>query len=178
MVTYLNGGTTGFTTLVYEPYQGGQGVVVNNTWQKWNIGSNGLFWSTRTVKCSNGTILGTPGGPASYTLAQIKSMCPNGLVAGFGVNIGSNNPGYNVETDLFNFNGTTYNFEPFVTPTDKDQCKHGGYVDYADAQGHAFKNQGACVSFVNNGDNDHKDNNKEANQDNTKPENTGTESND
>ena len=52
-----------FTTLVYEPYQGGQGVVVNNVWQKWNIDSTGLFWSTRTVVCSNGVVAGTPGRP-------------------------------------------------------------------------------------------------------------------
>ena len=34
---------SGFTTLVYEPYQGGQGVVVNNVWQKWTIDNAGLF---------------------------------------------------------------------------------------------------------------------------------------
>jgi hypothetical protein len=30
----------------------------------------------------------------------------------YGVNIGSNNPGYIVRTDLFDFNGTVYDFEP------------------------------------------------------------------
>lgn len=112
LVTFLNGGTTGFTTLVFEPYQNpAQGPIVPNTWQQWDVDS-GLFWSTRTVTCSGGTILGTPGGPASYTLAQINTICPNAVVAGYGVNIGSNNPGYNVYTDLFNFNGTIYDFEP------------------------------------------------------------------
>jgi hypothetical protein len=111
LIVYLTGGTTGFTTLVFEPYQNtAQGAVINNVWQKWNV-ATGQFWSTHTVVCSNGTVLGTPGGPASYTLAQIKTMCPTAAAAGFGVNIGSNNPSYNVETDLFNFNGTTYNFE-------------------------------------------------------------------
>jgi hypothetical protein len=112
LVTFLNGGTSGFTTLVFEPYQNPlQGAIVAGTWQSWDVDA-GLFWSTRTVTCSNGTITGTPGGPSSYTLAQINSICPNALVAGFGVNIGSNNPSYDVYTDLVNFNGDVYDFEP------------------------------------------------------------------
>ena len=112
LVTFLNGGTSGFSTLVFEPYQNPlEGPVVPTVWQQWNVGA-GLFWSTRTVACSGGTVVGTPGGPASYTLAQINVLCPNAVVIGFGVNIGSNNPSYNVETDLFNFNGTVYDFEP------------------------------------------------------------------
>jgi hypothetical protein len=151
LVTFLNGGAAGFTTLVFEPYQNPtQGPVVNGVWQQWDVDA-GLFWSSRTVTCSNGTIVGTPGGPASYTLAQINSMCPNAVVAGFGVNVGSNNPGYNVETDLFNFNGTVYDFEPFQTPNDKEQCKNGGYRALADNNGQPFKNQGDCVSFVASG---------------------------
>jgi hypothetical protein len=101
-----------FTTLVYEPYQGGQGVVLPDVWQFWNIDSTGRFWSSRTVVCSNGGVVGTPGGPATYTIADIKAMCPNAVVVQFGVNIGTNNPGYVVRTDLFNFNGTVYDFEP------------------------------------------------------------------
>ena len=108
-------GTSGFTTLVFEPYQNpgnnGNPTVVSSTWQEWDVDS-GLFWSTRTVSCPNGTVVGTPGGPATYTLAQLNSMCPGAVVIGYGVNIGQNNPAYNVYTDLFNFNGTTYDFEP------------------------------------------------------------------
>jgi hypothetical protein len=123
LITYLNGGTAGFTTLVFEPYQNPlQGPVVNGVWQSWDV-DQGLFWSTRTVECSNGTIVGTPGGPATYTLAQISATCPNALVAGFGVNIGSNNPGYVVRADLVDFNGTTYNFEPDAVCREKDNNK-------------------------------------------------------
>ena len=142
---------SGFTTLVFEPYQGGLGPVVPGAWQQWNV-SQGLFWSSRTVVCSNGTVVGTPGGPAAYTLAQIKTMCPSAVVVQFGVNIGSNNPGYTVRTDLVNFNGTTYNFEVANTPTNKDQCKNGGYAQYTDASGKPFTNQGQCVSFVKHQD--------------------------
>ena len=150
LVMCLNGAPTscGFTTLVFEPYQNPQmGPIVPNAWQQWNVAA-GLFWSTRTVNCSGGAVLGTPGGPATYTLSQIASTCPDAVVAGFGVNIGSNNPGYMVRTDGFNFNGTTYDFQLTNTPTSKDQCKDGNFVNFTDAQGQAFTNQGRCVSFV------------------------------
>lgn len=150
VIALLNG-TTGFTTLVFEPYQNPlEGPVVPGVWQQWNV-DNGLFWSTRTVTCTNGTILGTPGGPSSYTLAQINTACPNAVVIGFGVNIGTNNPGYNVETDLFNFNGTVYDFEPFDVATAKDECKDGGWATLHRADGSSFDNQGDCIQYVNTG---------------------------
>lgn len=148
VIAFLNG-TSGFTTLVFEPYQNPlQGPVVNNVWQQWDVDA-GFFWSTRTVACSNGTILGTPGGPATYTLAQIQNACPSAVVIGYGVNIGTNNPGYDVETDLFNFNGTTYDFEPYEVATNKDQCKKDGWQSVKKADGSSFKNQGECVSYAN-----------------------------
>jgi hypothetical protein len=146
---FLNGGTSGFSTLVYEPYQNPtQGTITNGEWQQWDV-DQGLFWSTRTVTCSNGTINGTPGGPATYTLAQVNSICPEAVVIGFGVNIGSNNPSYDVETDLVRFNDTTYNFEPSNTPSNKDECKKDGYKTLTDQNGQPFKNQGQCVSWTN-----------------------------
>jgi len=149
LITYLNGGTSGFSTLVYEPYQNpAQGPIVPNVWQQWDVDA-GLFWSTRTVTCSNGTIVGAPGGPATYTLAQIQTICPNAVVAGYGVNIGTNNPGYTVSTDLFNFNGTTYDFQLHNMPANKDQCKDGDFANFSDAQGQPFKNQGQCVKSAN-----------------------------
>jgi len=147
-------GTSGFTTLVFEPYQNpgnnGNPTVINNVWQQWDVDA-GLFWSTQTVTCSNGVIAGTPGGPATYTLADIKAACPGAVVIGFGVNIGTFNPLYNVETDLFNFNGTTYDFEPYRVATNKDDCKDGGYLNVKRADGSSFKNQGQCIKYVNTG---------------------------
>ena len=146
---YLLGGTTGFSTLVFEPYQNPEeGAVVPGAWQQWDVAS-GLFWSTRTVACENGTILGTPGGPAVYTLSAVEQACPNAVVAGFGVNVGANNPAYDVETDLFDFSGTVYDFEPSIgPPTSKDQCKDGGWQTFNNP---TFKNQGDCVSYVATG---------------------------
>ena len=158
LVMCLNGGTTaadcGFTTLVFEPYQNPQqGPIIPGLWQRWDVFA-GLFWSTRTVTCSNGTVLGTPGGPATYTIAQIQSMCPSAYVFQFGVNIGSNNPGYVVRTDGFNFNGTIYDFQLTNSPASKEDCKDGGFANFTDAEGHPFKNQGQCVASAAHGSGD------------------------
>lgn len=134
----------GFTTLVYEPYQ--NGAIVPATWQQWDVDA-GLFWSTRTVvEC--GLVAGA-GGPAIYTLAGMQALCPNAVVLGNGVNIGTFNPGYTVATDGVQFNDTIYDFEVGRTPATKDDCKNGGWMTFNDP---AFKNQGDCISYVNQRD--------------------------
>ena len=141
-------------TLVFEPYlnpgNNGNATIVPDVFQKYDV-YNGLFYSSSTVTCSHGTIIGTGSGAPLYTLAQIKTICPNALVVEFGVKIGTSNPNYNVETDLLNFNGTTYDFEPFNVATSKDQCKMGGFNNVTRTDGSSFKNQGDCLQFVNTG---------------------------
>jgi hypothetical protein len=144
----VTGGTcSGFTTFVYEPYE--NGTVTPNVWQAWDVDA-GQFWSSRTATGGGtcNTVAGFGGAPF-YTLAALKAACPNAVAVGFGVNIGSNNPSYNVETDLVTFNGTTYNFEPATAPatvtlTSKDDCKNNGWMQSTNP---TFKNQGDCVSF-------------------------------
>ena len=65
------------------------------------------------------------------------------------MNIRNDSPGYVVRTDGVNFNGTTYDFQLANSPTSKDQCKEGGFVNFTDAQGQPFTNQGQCVSYAN-----------------------------
>jgi len=36
-------------------------------------------------------------------------------------------------------------------PTTKDDCKQGGWRNLEDDQGRPFLNQGACISFVQQG---------------------------
>ena len=48
--------------------------------------------------------------------------------------------------DVFTMSGTLT--IPSPVPTDKDQCKHGGWRNFVDDQGEPFPNQGQCVSFV------------------------------
>lgn len=143
----LNGAAAGgFTTFVYEPYE--NGVVTSGVWQSWDV-SSGQFWSSRSFTDGTCNVVAGGGGAPFYTLASLQATCPEAVAVGFGVNIGSNNPSYNVEADLVNFGATTYNFEPFVTPADKDACKNDGYKNLTDQNGQAFKNQGQCVSWTN-----------------------------
>jgi hypothetical protein len=48
--------------------------------------------------------------------------------------------------EVFTMTGTLTT--PSPVPTDKDQCKDGGWQNLADDQGEPFPNQGQCVSFV------------------------------
>jgi hypothetical protein len=145
----LNGGAAGgFTTFVYEPYQ--NGVVMPGVWQQWDVDA-GQMWSSRTFAEGTCAVVAGAGGPPFYTLAGIKAMCPNAVTLSFGVNVGTFNPGYNVETDGVTFNGTTYDFEIANEPTSKDQCKDGGWQSLTRADGSAFKNQGDCIQYANTG---------------------------
>ena len=94
-------------------------MVQPGNWQQWDVDS-GLFWSSKSYTAGTCVVAGTPGGPPTYTLSSVKSMCPYALVTGYGVNVGTYNPNYDVETDLFNFNGTVYDFEP------KSACSQTG----------------------------------------------------
>ena len=139
-------GCNGYTTLVFEPYY--NGTVTPQAWQKWDVYA-GQLWSSRLVSSGTCSTIKGNGGAPFYSLAALKTACPNAVVGGFGVNIGSNNPSYNVETDLVNFNGTTYDFQIINMPTNKDQCKKDGYLNYTDGSAVTLKNQGSCVSYVN-----------------------------
>lgn len=143
-------GTTcnGFTTMVFEPYE--NGVVASGTWQTWDVMA-GQLWASRTVSGGTCQLTAGAGGAPFYSVAALQAACPNAVVVGFGVNIGSNNPNYDVEADLVDFNGTTYNFEPYVAVSDKDACKKDGWTTAVDANGNGFKDQGACVSYVASG---------------------------
>jgi hypothetical protein len=147
LVVDLNGaGTGGFTTFVYEPYQ--NGVVTPGVWQTWDVDSGNL-WSSRSFSEGTCVVTAGAGGPPFYNLAGLQAMCPDAQVLSFGVNVGTFNPNYNVETDGVNFNGTTYNFELANAPTSKDQCKKSSWENLTDGNGQPFKNQGQCVSYYN-----------------------------
>jgi len=147
LLVNLNG-TSGFTTFVYEPYE--NGIVTPGVWQSWEV-DQGRFWSSRTVTCSNGGVVAGAGGAPFYTLAEINTMCPNAVAIGFGVNVGTFNPSYDVEADLVQFNDTTYDFEPYQVAASTDECKNGGWKSVKRADGSSFKNQGDCIQYVNTG---------------------------
>lgn len=140
-------GTAGsFTTFVFEPYQSGLAVstVTPGVWQSWDVAA-GQMWSSRSVTCGSESVVAGGGGPPFYTLADLQARFPTAVAIGFGVNIGSYNPSYNVESDLVQFNETIYDFEVYSTPTDPEDCKKGGWSTFNPPTG-AYKNQGQCVS--------------------------------
>ncbi len=99
--------------------------------------------------------------PTSVTKRGTRiSACPTtlaGMPAGsyvraFALNVGDTSAsdagldGYldNVVVNLVG-DTTTYDFEPVLTPVSKDACKGNGWMTFNTPK---FKNQGACVSFV------------------------------
>ena len=144
----------GFTTLVFEPiYNPSMGAIQDGVWQSWNA-FNGIWWSTRDI---NGVCAVT----CYVSWHDIVAANPDAtILGGFGVNQGSGNGGLFAASDALTLgvlgNRWTYNFEPFRTPTSKDDCKNGGWQNLATADGAPFKNQGQCVSYFNhqNGDGD------------------------
>lgn len=143
------GDNQGFTTLVYEPYNNfGNAAVQQNMWQSWDVDA-GTFWSSKSV----GGLTAGGGGAPFYSLSDVLTLNPNARVIGFGVNVGSNNPNWDTRVDGVGFNDTTYDFELVapkpVKPTDKDQCKDGGWKNFQTV----YKNQGQCVASVVSNDN-------------------------
>jgi hypothetical protein len=104
----LGGG--GFTTLVYEPYQGGApGPIVPDTWQYWDA-TSGNWWSTRQITCGTFSIAPGHGGPPFTNPTQVGLNCPNAKVIQVGVNVGSNNANYTVAVDGLQFQTATDDF--------------------------------------------------------------------
>lgn len=127
-----------------------QAVTAMNTWQQWDA-LHGCWWS------NDGDL--NPG-TGTGTLADYLAVYPNATIvnssSGGGVHlvVGFASPGdqFDGNVDAFTIDSTTYDFEPNLpSPTSKDQCKNGGWQNYADANGTPFKNQGDCVSYLATG---------------------------
>ena len=141
----INGAAPGgFTTLVFEPvYNTDQGSVVSGQWQTWDAynGGNARWWSTKNIN-------GTCAFDCFSTWSSIVSNNPDAVVGGgYGLNQGSGNPGLVAANDALTFgagsDSVTYDFEPLVSPANKDACKNGGWQTFNNP---TFKNQGDCVS--------------------------------
>ncbi|MEO6760974.1 MAG: chitobiase/beta-hexosaminidase C-terminal domain-containing protein [Candidatus Saccharimonadales bacterium] len=104
-----NSSTSDTFYVLYETYYNDTNIA--NQWQNWSINNDtGKFWSTAPV----GSLGSNGGGSAAknFTLGNLKSAYPNATVVEYGLNMGTGNPDWSSEVDNFNFNGTTYNFEP------------------------------------------------------------------
>ena len=159
--------TTDRTLLFFEPvYQTAaffpsnpQPALALDTWQGWDA-LNGGWWSTTGVA---GATPGTGVKPLSdvialYPNAAIYNSTPLSgvlggvrIVAGFGEGAWDNFIG---NVDAFTIgvgpDSVTYDFELFSAPTDKAQCKNGGWATFNPPVG-PFKNQGDCIQYANTG---------------------------
>jgi len=145
--------------LVFEPYYTGT-PVQSGMWQTWNPLA-GKWWATKAP----GNTVCKQASPCTW--AQVLTNWPNaGINANNGATVfkaGSGWAAFNGNVDAFTIGvhgaNTTYDFEKHTVPTDKEQCKNGGWKTFNPPTG-PFKNQGACVSYVEHhrtGDKDHHD---------------------
>ena len=147
-------GCTGFTTLVFEPYQHNglnpsTQAVIPGQWQQWDVDA-GMFWSSGTYSNGACSVQAGFGGTYFYNLSDLQAACPGAMTVGYGVNIGGGNPGWDVYTDLVSFNGVVTDFELYAN--DKEQCKNGGWQVFMRPPSNTpFKNQGDCIQFMNTG---------------------------
>jgi len=173
---YVNwtGGTSVDDAIFFEPpYQTpatgnpslpNQGPAVMSQWQSWDA-LDGGWWANSgggygTTGCTPGSY-SDPVNTGACSLADYISQHPGATIVnsstGGGIHllVGFASPGdrFDGYVDAFRIatsgSDTTYNFEPNLpTPTNANQCKNGGWQNYADQNGHPFKNQGDCVSYV------------------------------
>jgi hypothetical protein len=142
----------GFTTLVFEPvYNTPQGAVVNGVWQTWDAlaAGAGRWWSTRDIP-------GVCAFDCFVAWSDILAANPDATVLGaIGLNQGSGNGGLTAAADQLvigtTAGTTTFDFDPFVTPSTRETCQHDGWVTARRADGTAFTNQGDCVAYVQTG---------------------------
>ena len=139
-----------YSTLNFEPYQNptSQQKLKADTWQGWNV-LDGNVWGTH-LNMNQGPGVSWSQFVADYPAATVKY--------GFGVNVGGNWSAMTGNVDALTFGTaagtTTYDFEPTVALSGKDQCKQSGWMT---SNAPTFMNQGACVSyFASNGNADPK----------------------
>ena len=146
-----DGNGTQDDVLVYEPYYQNATQPIDTSLQTWDAKS-GFWWS------SDGDMYGSLGGPGAgsyatnFTIADVLAVYPSAKI--LAVNLGSDNNSnstFVVDADMLTINDTIYDFElPETKPQvlSAQDCKNGGYNNVATKEGKDFKNQGACVSYV------------------------------
>jgi hypothetical protein len=149
--------TTGYQKrLVYVP--AANGTVVFDTWQEWDATASGALWTWSGYDSFGHW---PDGNTSRYrTWSSILAAFPNGHVnedsgsSQLLFRAGEPYPGgftgfLDKATIGIGGNNTVYDFEPTIgPPTSKDQCKGDGWKQFNTP---AFKNQGDCVSYTNNG---------------------------
>ena len=107
------GACSGYTTLVYEPYQNGGSLVGDGAWHTFADLEAATFWSTHPIPGNGGSSVNQIQTP----LSTITAANPHAVVIAYGISQGSNNPGSTSFVDDVAFNGVTTNFEYALNPT-------------------------------------------------------------
>lgn len=106
----LTAGTTGYTTLVWEPYLNGNPLVADGTWHHYTNLEAGKWWDTHIVS-----------GPGSQSSPQLlsffRNLSPSATIATYAAGQGSGNAGSTSFVDDIQFCGGATNFEPTCTTT-------------------------------------------------------------
>jgi hypothetical protein len=125
-IDYNGAADGGFANLVFEPYWNDSATeqdhpsnpdqpIAPGVWQQWQA-TEGNWWSSRQITCGEFSLAPGAGGPPFTTPAAVGAACPDAVVVGIGVNVGSGNPNYVVATDGLTFGTTdgttTWDFGP------------------------------------------------------------------
>lgn len=146
----FNGSDTWQRRLTFLPSD--NGTVQQDTWQEWDaLNSGNALWR---YSGSTWPVTGEPG-TTPKTWNQILSDYPGVRIrvsdSFLGIRVGEPYAsGYTENLDAVKFGTvagtTTFDFEPLLSPTNKDECKKGGWKMFNNP---TFKNQGKCVSYTN-----------------------------
>ena len=148
----FNGTDTWQRRLVFVPSQ--NGTVVPNAWKEWDaINGGAAKWNY------SGRIWPATSKPGTTLMSWAQILAAYPLIrirvtdAHMGLRVGEPYPdGYTEYIDSFTFGTaaatTTFDFEPYAIASSKSDCKDGGWKNVRQADGSAFKNQGACESYV------------------------------
>jgi hypothetical protein len=155
----FNGTDTWQRRLVFLPRD--NGTVVQNSWQEWDAINGGTaLWRYSGATWPAGVGGGGEPGTSTKTWAQVLSQYPGVRVrvtdSWLGMRVGEPYAdGYTENIDSFKFGTaagtTTFDFEPYLIATNKNQCKNNGWRTYRRANGTTFRNQGDCIQYVNTG---------------------------
>jgi hypothetical protein len=157
-----NADTVADRYFVFEPYQDlGNAAVQTGVWQTWDAirGGAARWWVSGPANpCSQNTPCTWTTLLATFPGATIQEGA-DAFRGSLGFNQGSFNSGTISNADALSVtvgdDTTVYDFEldadgdgtpDTAPPTDKDQCKKGGYESFNNP---SFRNQGQCVSYVN-----------------------------
>ncbi len=145
----FNGSDTWQRRLVFLPTD--NGTVVQDTWQEWDaLNSGNAMWRYSGPTWPGSVIPGTTPRTWADILATYSGVRVRVTDSWLGIRVGEPYAdGYteNIDAVKFGVSGdtTTFDFETPLSPTDKNQCKNSGWMDFNNP---AFKNQGDCVSYL------------------------------